>query len=163
MRNNKLRQVFENLGFHNVRTVISSGNVLFDTDATDTKTLEAKIEKALPEQLDFTSTAIIRSKEQLQKLVNSNPFKNIEHSAKTHLNVTFLKIKPQTKLIFPLQPDKKGYTILNMYGQDICSVVDLTGARTPDLMLWLEKQFGREITTRTYKTVKRIVGKLNEG
>jgi hypothetical protein len=39
----------------------------------------------------------------------------------------------------------------------ICSVIDLTGSRTPDLMLRLEKQFGKEITTRTWKTVERIL------
>jgi acyl carrier protein len=43
-----------------------------------------------------------------------------------------------------------------MYDGAICSVIDLTSAKTPDLMLWLEKQFGKEITTRTWKTVERI-------
>ena len=31
MRNDKLRSVFEKLGFSNVKTVISSGNVLFES------------------------------------------------------------------------------------------------------------------------------------
>jgi hypothetical protein len=52
--------------------------------------------------------------------------------------------------------DKRDYTLLGMYDGAICSVVDLTGAKTPDLMLWLEKKFGKEITTRTWKTVERI-------
>jgi hypothetical protein len=41
-------------------------------------------------------------------------------------------------------------------------VIDLTSAKTPDLMRWLEKEFGKEITTRTYKTVQRILKKLDE-
>lgn len=49
MRNEKLRGVFENLGFQNVQTVISSGNVLFETRSNNIKELEAIIEKALPE------------------------------------------------------------------------------------------------------------------
>ena len=52
MRNDKLRGVFEKLGFANVQTVISSGNVLFDPPAggpfKNAKKLEATIEKALP-------------------------------------------------------------------------------------------------------------------
>ena len=32
--------------------------------------------------------------------------------------------------------------------------------RTPDLMLWLEKQFGKKITTRTWKTVGKILAKM---
>ncbi len=43
----------------------------------------------------------------------------------------------------------------------ICSVVDLTGSRTPDLMRWLEKMLGKEITTRTWTTVHRILRKLS--
>src|SRR5512134_220092 len=89
MRNDKLRGVFEKLGFVNVKTVISSGNVVFESPSKASKRLEEIIEKALPEQLGFTSTTIIRSKKQLQQLVDKNPFKGMEHSQKSSLNVTF--------------------------------------------------------------------------
>ncbi|MBA3630748.1 MAG: hypothetical protein H0W55_13940 [Actinobacteria bacterium] len=49
-----------------------------------------------------------------------------------------------------------------MYDRDIYSVIDLTSTRTPDLMPWLEREFGKEITTRTYKTVGRILKRLKE-
>src|SRR5687768_10214571 len=57
---------------------------------------------------------------------------------------------------FPYKVDNRDYTLLGMYNSAIYSVIDLTGAKTPDLMLWLEKHFGKEITTRTWKTVERI-------
>ena len=69
MRNDKLRGLFEKLGFTNVQTVISSGNVLFESSSKSAKKLEETIEKALPEQLGFTSTTIMKSKEQLLKLL----------------------------------------------------------------------------------------------
>lgn len=162
MRNDKLRQVFEDLGFGNVRTVISSGNVLFESNSSAVRAMEATVEEALPKQLGFTSTTIIRSRQQLQVLVDRDPFKGIEHSGKTHLNVTFLKKKPRMKLTFPYRPKDRGYTILGLYDRDICSVIDLTSARTPDLMRWLEKEFGKDITTRTYKTVGRILSRLSQ-
>ena len=70
MRNDKLRGVFEKLGFDSVKTVISSGNVIFESPSRSVKKLEESMEKALPEQLGFTSTTIIRSQGQLQKLVD---------------------------------------------------------------------------------------------
>ena len=160
MRNDKLRAVFEDLGFSNVRTVISSGNVLFESSSSAKRAMEAKVEAAFPRQLGFTSTTIIRSKAQIQALVDRDPFRGVEHSDKTHLNVTFLKRPPSRP--FPYRPASRGYTVLGLYGREVCSIVDLTGARTPDLMQWLEKEFGKEITTRTYKTVGRILRKLNE-
>ena len=157
MRNDKLRGVFEKLGFENVKTVISSGNVIFESPSRSAKKLEETIESALPEQLGFTSTTIIRSQGQLQKLVDKNPFKGMGHSQKSSLNVTFLKKKRRTGIKFPHKVDNRDDELLGMYDGAICSVIDLTSARTPDLMGWLEKQFGKEITTRTWKTVERIL------
>jgi uncharacterized protein (DUF1697 family) len=157
MRNEKLRGVFENLGFENVKTVISSGNVIFESPSTSIKKLEGTIETALPEQLGFKSTTILRSQGQLQKLLDKDPFQGIEHSQRSSLNVTFLKKKRKIELNFQYRVDNRDYTLLGMYGGAICSVIDLTSARTPDLMIWLEKQFGKEITTWTWKTVERIL------
>jgi uncharacterized protein (DUF1697 family) len=157
MRNDKLRGVFANLGFANVKTVISSGNVVFETPSRSAKKLEETIEKALPEQLGFTSTTIIRSKAQLQQLVDENPFEGMVHSQNSSLNVTFLKKRNLSDIKFPYQVEDRDYQILGMYSGAICSVIDLTSSKTPDLMLWLEKKFGKEITTRTWKTVGKIL------
>ncbi len=157
MRNDKLRSVFEKLGFENVKTVISSGNVIFESPSRSTRKLEESIEKALPEELGFKSTTILRSQGQIQKLVDQNPFQGMAHSQKSSLNVTFLKKKMRPDIKFPYKIDNRDYELLGMYDGAICSVIDLTSAKTPDLMLWLEKKFGKEITTRTWKTVERIL------
>ena len=157
MRNDKLRGVFEKLGFENVKTVISSGNVIFESPSRSAAKLEASIEKALPEHLGFTSTTILRSQGQIKRLVDQNPFKGMEHSQKSSLNVTFLRKKRKIDLKFPYKVENRDYTLLGMYDGAICSVIDLTSAKTPDLMVWLEKQFGKDITTRTWKTVERIL------
>jgi uncharacterized protein (DUF1697 family) len=157
MRNDKLRGVFENLEFENVKTVISSGNVIFESPSRSVKKLEQTIESALPEQLGFTSTTIIRSQGQIQKLVDQDPFRGMEHSQKSSLNVTFLKQKRRPSIKLPHKVEDRDYELLGMYDGAICSVIDLTSAKTPDLMVWLEKKFGKEITTRTWKTVERIL------
>jgi len=154
MRNDKLRGVFEKLGLTNVKTVISSGNVIFESPNKDAAALEVMIEKALPEQLGFTSNTIIRSQAQLQKLAEKEPFKKIEHTPKTNLNVTFFKHKITTKPDFPTD---RGYEVVTVFDHEICCIVDLTFGKTPDLMVQLERQYGKEITTRTWKTVQRIL------
>jgi uncharacterized protein (DUF1697 family) len=160
MRNEKLRGVFAQLGFAKVATVISSGNVLFESPSTDMPALEAAIEQALPEQLGFTSTTIIRSREQLLRLAERQPFAEYEQSQRSYLTVTFLKHKPQGTLTLPRWPSDASYKLLGVYDGAICSVVDLTAAKTPDLMRRLEKEFGKEITTRTWQTVTRILKKM---
>jgi uncharacterized protein (DUF1697 family) len=142
--------------------VISSGNVLFESPSRNVKALEATIEKALPERLGFTSTTIIRSQDELLSLVKKNPFKRIADTPPSRLNVTFLKNPSSTNLKFPYSVKKRAYKLLGNYDRAICSVIDLTSSKTPDLMLWLEKQFGKEITTRTWKTVQRILNKMEK-
>jgi uncharacterized protein (DUF1697 family) len=160
MRNEKLRDVFDRLGFDHVETVISSGNVLFESPSHDVPKLEAKIEKALPAQLGFRSATILRSQERLQRLVERDPFRGREDSPKSRLNVTFLKYRATTKLKFPVRADDGSYELLGLFDQAICSTIDTTETATPDLMGWLDKTFGKEITTRTWKTVGRILRRM---
>ena len=161
MRNEKFREVFEKLGFQNVQTVITIGNVLFESPSRAVKKLETTIEEAIQEKLGFTSTTIIRSHQQLKQLVANNPFGKIEDTPTTRLNVTFLKGKQVTDLRFPYRAEKKGYSVIGMRDREVFSVVDLTGAKTPDVMAWIEKQFGKAVTTRTWKTVGRILKRLD--
>ena len=52
----RLRQIFESLGFSGVETFIASGNVVFETSSNNVKTLERKIENALREALGYEVT-----------------------------------------------------------------------------------------------------------
>ncbi len=157
MRNENLQGVFEDIGFQNVQTVISSGNVLFETGSRNVTELEAIIEKAIFKQLNFKSTTIVHSKEDLQSFINENPFENLKDTSQLKLNVTFLKNKPNTEIEFPYQSINKGFVVLGSYNRAICSIVDLSKGKTSDLMRWMEKEFGTDITTRTWKTVGRIM------
>lgn len=160
MRNEKLREVFENLGLQNVQTVISSGNVLFETDSKDVKSFEDTIEEALFHHLGFHSTTIIRSQGQLQKLVDSNPFKDLVHGPNSYLLVTFFKHPAKVSFKVPYQPPDKPYRFVAADNIFLCSVTDNTIIKTTDLMAWMEGQFGKEITSRTYKTIGRILKKM---
>lgn len=139
MKGEKLKAVFESLGFKNVATVIASGNVVFESNSKNTPALEAQIEKALPTQLGFKSTTIIRSREELERLVKKNPFKGIKDEKPNYLVVTFFK--DGTK--------------------ELCTVLDTTAQETTKFMSDLERKHGKEITTRTWKTIGRILKKMD--
>jgi len=161
MRNEKLRGVVESLGFRDVQTVISSGNVVFETGRRDVSALEARIEAAWPAQLGFRSTTIVRSRAEIEELVRLNPFGERADTPTTSCQVTFLKRQPEPDLDVSDAPTTGGYAFVAVVGREICSVVDRSGPGTPDLMRRLEKQFGKEITTRTWNTVHRILRKLS--
>lgn len=156
----KLKSAFEKMRFKNVRTVIASGNVVFESLSKDAAALESKIETALPKLLGFFSATIIRSKEELEKLIAKNPYRGAAHSPKHYTLVTFLK--EHSSKLRAMQRSGPGFKVVAAYKKEICLVIDLQNAHTPDIMLRLEKEFGKAITSRTWKTVERIVKKMSE-
>lgn len=133
MSNKNLQKVFEDLGFKNVRTFISSGNVVFESASKNTAVMEKNIEATWPKKLGFTSLTFIRSETQLQRMIAKDPFKGKTHSKEFYLIVTFTK--PSGEIYSVIRPDTRA------------------GAK---FMVDLEKAHGKEITTRTWKTVNRI-------
>jgi uncharacterized protein (DUF1697 family) len=163
MRSEKLRGVFESLGFENVQSVITSGNILFSSENNDVQQLEKMVEAALPKQLGFNSSCFILSQEDLEKLVEADPFTGLTHqnAGETYLTVTFFKQPPKFEFTFPHQPEGKAFQFVTEVNGALCCVVDLTKGKTPDMMGWLERHYGKDLTTRTWATVNRLFDKMN--
>lgn len=159
-RNEKLRGVCKDLGFGNVHTVISSGNIVFETEGSTPAELESTLESAWPEQLGFESTTIIRTRDELESLIDLDPFGSLEHSRETYLLVTFSKDTVKVDFGYPHQPEDKEYRIVGASHRELFSVTDTTSASSPDVMSWLEREFGKEITSRTWLTIGRILKKM---
>jgi uncharacterized protein (DUF1697 family) len=156
MRNERLREVCRDLGLENVQTVISSGNVIFDSDAPDKSELEDLIEDAWPARLGFSSTTILRTREHIADLVASNPFGDLTHGPESYLLVTFAKHPLQIDFELPHQPPDRDYTLIGATSDELFSVTDTVNSPTPDVMNWVETRFGKEISSRTWLTVRRI-------
>jgi len=78
------RAAFEELGFSDVKTLLASGNVLFD--AKPTKTLKDKIEAGLEAQFGFEVGTVLRSVDDLRAMVKADPFGREEgEDAKLHV------------------------------------------------------------------------------
>ena len=154
MHNAELVKVFEGLGLEQVSTVIASGNVLFSTDHRGPSRLEGRIEGALLDHLGTPCTTILRSRRQIEQLAALDVFADYDDGPAQRCNVTFLKRAPKDASAPPVGP---GASIVGVRDKAVFSVIDTTTSGTPDLMVRLEKAYGKEISTRTWKTVHRIV------
>lgn len=68
----ELKAAFETMGFTDVKTLLASGNVLFDAKAG--KGLKAKIEAGLKEQFGFDVPIVLRTMDELKAMVAANYF-----------------------------------------------------------------------------------------
>ena len=165
MTKEKFKSFFEGFGFTGVQVVLASGNILFESPSNDDETLAKRIEEAMPQKLGFSRSVIVRSESELRHLIDSDPFKGLEqdHNKSTYLLITFFRHHAQSIILqLPHTPKGKPYTLLGGIGNAVYGSVDLTSGKTPNYMTWLEKQFGKDITSRTPKTIRLILQRMSK-
>src|SRR5262249_15987942 len=85
-----LREIFESLGFSGVATFIASGNVAFETRATNVRILERKIEKRLREVLGYDVAVLIRTAAELKEIARFEPFRQSQIHGVAGVNIVLL-------------------------------------------------------------------------
>ena len=156
-----LKKAFASLGFANIRTILASGNVVFDAVGTDRAVMTAKIEQKLKRKFGFEIAVILRTSEEIQALLAAKPFENAKITPRTKLQVSFLLLNSAQGLKVSERLNGTDFEVFRLTEGEVCSVVKVSPEwGTTDLMRLLEKQFGKGITTRTWNTVERIAAAL---
>ena len=148
-----LKSAFEAAGFTDVRTVLSSGNVVFTTRAAPEGTLQRKAEAAMTQRLGRSFLTIVRPVEALRTLLASDPYQSFRLPQGAKRIVTFLRERPTARLTLPIEVD--GARILAVAGNDVFSAY-VPSPKGPVFMTLIEKTFGSEVTTRTWDTVTKV-------
>lgn len=148
----ELKRCFEDAGFGNVRTLLSSGNVAFDSPKRSELALARKLETAMAQSLDRSFWTVVRPVSHLQALIEADPFASLHLPVNAKKVVTFLREPPTARLALPLE--KNGARILAMRGLEILTAYTPQPGN-PAFMALLERTFGGEITTRTWDTVRK--------
>jgi uncharacterized protein (DUF1697 family) len=149
----ELKQAFLAAGFTDVRTVLSSGNVVFSAPAKPVAALEREAEAAMEDRLGKAFPAIVRSLEALCGMLERDPYTAFPQRPRAKRVVTFLRRKPKTRLELPVEAD--GARILCMTATEVFSDY-LPGPRGPVFMALIEKTLGKDVTTRTWETVRKV-------
>lgn len=148
-----LKAAFEAAGFTDVKTVLGSGNVVFDARSTSEQALEQRAEAAMQERLGKAFFTIVRPIEHLRQLLATDPYKRFKVSPKAKRIVTFLRGRPKAKIALPVELD--GARILAMTDREIFSAY-LPNPKGPVFMALIDKTFGKDVTTRTWDTVAKV-------
>lgn len=174
----ELTAVLGAAGFQSVRTFIASGNVIFEASAKDPARIARKMEKHLLNALGYEIVVMVRTIDELKKIVKSNPFcqKRVgvrvrstrprtqavltepSPSADEMLFVTFLASPTPSKPRLPLRSKTENMEVIALTDGAVFIVArrKKTG--------WFgfphtfaEKQFNVPTTTRNWTTVVKIV------
>ncbi len=149
-----LRREFESLGFLNVKTVLTSGNVLFDAPEESFDCLAADISRKLNEAFGRDTFVIVRTLDDIRELIDSQPFKGID-GPDARPFATFFRESDGNRSI---RTEGEGYRIISIANGVVCSVLyERPGTGAAGLMGAIEGELGRNVTTRSWNTVVRLV------
>ncbi|MEJ8755541.1 DUF1697 domain-containing protein [Pontibacter sp. H259] len=155
-----LKQEMIALRFENVDTLLNSGNVIFDAASGTEESLEETIASKLRERFGFAVPVLVRKADTILALIQSKPFESIEVTKDIRLYVSLLKTNTTPDIALPWTSADGSYTILEVKDKCICSVLDLAVAQTPKAMDALEVLYGKNLTTRNWNTIVRVVDKI---
>ena len=147
-----LKACFEAAGFSNVRTLLSSGNVVFDARLSSLAALERRAERAMQSELGRSFDTIVRSVDHLRSFDESDPFAEFKLPPAAKRVVTFLRSPVAAQLSLPIEQD--GVSILKLTDSEILTAY-VPSPKGPEFMTLLERTFGKNITTRTLDTVRK--------
>jgi uncharacterized protein (DUF1697 family) len=159
IRSADLKDEFEKLGFEKVRTLLASGNVIFEASPEDG--LQARIEAALKKRFGFEVGRVLRTQEELRELVRSDPFGGRKEDENTKLYVTLLAEAPEKPLPMPFGVEGD-FEVVKVTDREVC----ILGFRQPNgrysegiEAVW--KHFGKKQlwTSRNWNTVVKAAEK----
>ena len=156
VRMTDLQDAFTAAGATNVRTVIASGNVIFET-AGALGPLRARIVKTVRPLLGADPEIAFRTLPYLERMIAAAPFGPLAGDRTVKLYVLFLLGKPKRLPAFPLAIPKEVIEVSGMYEQDALIV----SRRKPNGFygfpgLWTERELGVLSTGRNWSTILRI-------
>lgn len=153
-----LRAVLADLGLSDVRTLLNSGNAVFDSDA-DPAELEGRVEVALADRLGLVTRCLVRTGDDVRAALAAHPFDGVADDGSRMLAV-FLSADPAPSAAaehdpVALDPDniRVGPRVVYQWCPDGVSAAPL-------LVPFLEKRWRVTATARNWNTVSKLADLL---
>jgi uncharacterized protein (DUF1697 family) len=151
-----LRQLFTDLGFGEARTLLQSGNVVFESPQKADAEMERRLEKEIAERLGVAADFIVRNANDWKKIVARNPFPKQAKEDPGHLLVDFLKSAPSAENVRSLQSAIKGPEIIRSDGKQLYIVYPDGVGRSKLTATLIERKLERRGTARNWNTVLKL-------
>ena len=145
----------EQLGYQDVTTYIQSGNVVFKT-SDKAAGLPAAINRAIQDEFGLDIAVLVRTKQQMKKVVESNPFLKAGKDA-DKLHVVFLDTKPKADNIKKLTVKDWGGDEIAIVGTEAYLHCPNGYGRSQLGNAFVEKQLGVAGTTRNWRTTAKLL------
>ncbi len=151
-----LKEMHEALGFENVVTYIQSGNVVFTWNGEDIKHVQQRIEQSFEKKFGFSGAVIVRTLDELNKIIEKNPFRNSPDKESKWIVVMFLATHPDSTAQEALHKAYAGPEEILVLGQEVYIYYPDGIGRSKLTNNLLEKKLKTVGTARNLNTVLKL-------
>lgn len=159
-----VREAFEAAGCEGVRTVIQSGNVIFEAAGPEASTLVGGVRSGLRRRVGKEVTLVLRRAEEVADLVRARPFDRFGKEVDIKCYVCFLSRAPPSGPGVPMRSEREALEVVGLTGCEAFVVSRRIKGKAiygfPNY--FVEKALGVAATTRNWSTVVRIADLLSE-
>lgn len=147
-----LKALYEESGFTHVKTYIQSGNVVFQTSQDNPEELRKLIESKIEDRFGFDVTVFIRTSEELQRVLQGNPFETVDD-----VYVTFLAEEPSPEKWANLKELDLGTERSELRNKEIFLQFPDGYGTAKMSNPFVESKLKVRATTRNWRTINEIV------
>ena len=147
-----LRSAFEYAGFVNVKTILGTGNLAFDTTLLSEPAIETAAEEAMVQTLGRSFYTIARPSSYLVNLVAADTYAAYGIPAEAKRVVSFMRVAQEPKVPLPVAEHQA--SVFLAIGREAFTAYIPTD-QGPVFMGLIERAFGKSVTTRTLDTVAK--------
>jgi uncharacterized protein (DUF1697 family) len=159
----RLRLLFQEIGFQNVETFIASGNVIFEAPAGDAQALEASIEAHLYASLGYKVATFIRTSHELTEIASYQPFPAEETEVDNAVvYVAFLPRMPDDHAEQKLLALRTPVDDFHVHKREIYWLCRIRMSDSTFSGGLLEKTVGLPATMRNTSTVRKLAAKYGQ-
>jgi uncharacterized protein (DUF1697 family) len=151
----ELVELLRSLGLQSIKTYIQSGNVVFQTDATDTSDLSERISAAVNESHGFAPHVLLLTLEEFETAIESNPYPEAVSEPRT-LHLYFLASEPQDPDLEALESLRSPSERFALKGK-VFYLHAPQGIGRSRLAAGVEKALGVGATARNWRSVTGIM------
>jgi uncharacterized protein (DUF1697 family) len=152
-----LKAMFDALGFANVRTLLQSGNVVFESGQKNGAALESLLEAETAKRLGIACDYLVRSTAQWSALAAGNPFPDVARRDPGHLVLMPLKTAPSKQEVAALQAAITGRETVRAKGQALYIVYPDGQGRSKLTISVIEKKLNTRGTCRNWNTTLKLL------
>ena len=152
----ELRSICTSLGLRDPRTYIQSGNVVFGAATRDVAKLADRLESAIEKRLGFRPRVVLRTTNELRKIVGRSPFAKRPDFNSAKLAVFFLSDSPSAEVRSKVLAIKVGPEELQSEGLELF-IYFPDGMGRSKLPPVLERTLKMPATARNWNTVNKLL------